>query len=330
MKSIDQDIKNNTYQTAYLLYGTETYLKNQYRDKLKCALSAEGDTMNFASYQGKDINAKELIDLAETMPFFAEHRLILVDDSGLFKSGGEDLAEYLAQIPGTTTFVFCESEVDKRSRMYKAMKEHGRIVEFVTQSQELLTRWMLTRLKREGKNITKAAMEEFFSRVGTDMGALDREMEKLLCYTLEREVIELSDVEAICPQAVTNQIFDMVSAIISCRQKEALEMYYDLLALREPPMRILFLITRQYNILLQLKDLKRKGMNNSAMAKAVGIPPFAVSRSLGQASRLSSESIRSILELGVSMEEAVKTGQMNEQIAVELVIMEASRERDYR
>jgi DNA polymerase-3 subunit delta len=173
-------------------------------------------------------------------------------------------------------------------------------------------------------------MEEFFSRVGTDMGALDREMEKLLCYTLEREVIELSDVEAICPQAVTNQIFDMVSAIISCRQKEALEMYYDLLALREPPMRILFLITRQYNILLQLKDLKRKGMNNSAMAKAVGIPPFAVSRSLGQASRLSSESIRSILELGVSMEEAVKTGQMNEQIAVELVIMEASRERDYR
>jgi DNA polymerase-3 subunit delta len=330
VKSIDQDIKNNTFQTAYLLYGTEAYLKNQYRDKLKHALSAEGDTMNAASYQGKDINAKELIDLAETLPFFADRRLILVEDSGFFKSGGEELAEYMAQVPDTTVFVFCESEVDKRSRMYKALKGNGRIVEFTTQSQELLTRWMLGRLKRENKNITKAAMEEFFGRVGTDMGALDREMEKLLCYTLERDVIELSDVEAVCPAAVTNQVFDMVSAIISCRQKEALEMYYDLLALREPPMRILFLITRQYNILLQLKALKRKGATNAAMAKAVGIPPFAVNRSLGQASRLSSDSIRSILELGVSMEEAVKTGQMNEQIAVELVIVEASRERDYR
>ena len=95
-------------------------------------------------------------------------------------------------------------------------------------------------------------------------------------------------------------------------------------------MRILFLITRQYNILLQLKDLKRKGANSSAMAKAAGIPPFAVNRSLGQASRLSIESIKNILNYSVEMETAVKTGQMNEQIAVELVIMEASREREYK
>lgn len=95
-------------------------------------------------------------------------------------------------------------------------------------------------------------------------------------------------------------------------------------------MRILFLITRQYNILLQLKDLKRRGTNNSEMAKAAGIPPFAVSRSLGQASRLSQGSIEHILRYSVEMEEAVKTGQMNDQIAVELVIMEASREREYR
>jgi DNA polymerase-3 subunit delta len=66
------------------------------------------------------------------------------------------------------------------------------------------------------------------------------------------------------------------------------------------------------------------------MARTVGIPPFAVSRSLGQASRLSQESIRSILELCVRMEADVKTGQMNEQLAVELVIMEASREREYK
>jgi DNA polymerase-3 subunit delta len=95
-------------------------------------------------------------------------------------------------------------------------------------------------------------------------------------------------------------------------------------------MRILFLISRQYNILLQLKDLKRRGVPNGEMARTVGIPPFAVSRSLGQASRLSQESIRSILELCVRMEADVKTGQMNEQLAVELVIMEASREREYR
>lgn len=330
MRTIDEDIKNQTFQSAYLLYGGEAYLKKQYKDKLKHALWTEGDTMNAAFFQGKETNPKELIDLAETMPFFADHRLIMVEDSGFFKSGAEELAEYIPQVPDTTTFVFVETDVDKRSKAYKALKNHGKIVEFVPQSRELLTRWLLGRLKRENKNITKAAMQEFFDRVGMDMGTLDREMEKLICYCMDRDVIELSDVEAVCPQAVTNKIFDMVGAIIECRRREALEMYYDLLALREPPMRILFLITRQYNILLQLKDLKRRGTNNSEMAKAAGIPPFAVSRSLGQASRLSQGSIEHILRYSVEMEEAVKTGQMNDQIAVELVIMEASREREYR
>ena len=330
MRTIDEDIKNNSFQTSYLLYGGEDYLKKQYKDKLKRALAAAGDTMNAAAFQGKATNPKELIDLAETMPFFAEHRLIVVEDSGFFKGGAEELAEYMAQVPATTTFVFAESEVDKRSRMYKALKANGRIVEFAAQSQELLTRWLLGRLKREGKNITRAAMEEFFERVGTDMGALDREMEKLICYCLERDVIELSDVEAVCPQAVTNKVFDMVGAIIECRRRDALTLYYDLLALREPPMRILFLILRQYNILLQLKDLKRRGMKNSDMAKQAGIPVFAVGRSLSQASRLSAGSIKGILRYGVQMEEAVKTGQMNERIAVVLFFMEASREREYR
>ena len=330
MRTIDEDIKNQTFRTAYLLYGEEAYLKNQSKDKLKAALWQEGDTMNAAFYQGRSTNPKELIDLAETMPFFADPRLILVEDSGFFKSGAEDLAEYMEHIPQTTTFVFSETDVDKRSRMYKALKNNGRIVEFAAQNQELLTRWLLGRLRRENKNITKAAMQEFFDRVGLDMGTLDREMEKLICYCLDRDVIELADVEAVCPQAVTNRIFDMVGAIVECRRKDALEMYYDLLALKEPPLRILFLITRQYNILMQLKDLKRKGMNNPAMAKAAGIPPFAVSRSLGQASRLSVGSIEHILSYSVEMEEAVKTGQMNEQIAVELVIIEASREREYK
>ena len=231
MRTIDEDIKNQKFKTAYLLYGEEAYLKKQYKDKLKKALWTEGDTMNAAFYQGKETNPKELIDLAETMPFFADHRLIMVEDSGFFKSGAEELAEYMAQIPETTTFVFVESDVDKRSKMFKALKDHGKIVEFAAQNQELLTRWMLGRLKRENKNITKAAMQEFFDRVGTDMGTLDREMEKLICYCLDKDVIELPDVEAVCPQAVTNKIFDMVSAIIECRRKDALEMYYDLLAL---------------------------------------------------------------------------------------------------
>lgn len=85
MKTIDNDIKTGQFKQIYLLYGEEQYLIRQYRDKLKHALAADDDTMNFSAFSGSDINQKEIIDLAETLPFFADRRLILIEDSGLFK-----------------------------------------------------------------------------------------------------------------------------------------------------------------------------------------------------------------------------------------------------
>ena len=130
MKTIDNDIKMNKIKRAYLLYGEERYLIRQYRDKIKNALVSSDDTMNFSVYEGADINQKEIIDLAETLPFFADRRLILIEDSGIFKKGGEDLAEYLPTAPETTCFVFVENEVDKRSKIYKALGQIGAAVEF--------------------------------------------------------------------------------------------------------------------------------------------------------------------------------------------------------
>ena len=85
MKSIEEDIRNRDFQPVYLLYGEESYLKRQYRQKLKEALSAQGDTMNCACFEGKNISPGELVDLAETLPFFADYRLILAENSGFFK-----------------------------------------------------------------------------------------------------------------------------------------------------------------------------------------------------------------------------------------------------
>ena len=75
MKTIDEDIATGQFQKVYLLYGDEDYLKLQYKNKLLAALTTPGDTMNFSSYEGEGISVGELIDLAETLPFFAERRV---------------------------------------------------------------------------------------------------------------------------------------------------------------------------------------------------------------------------------------------------------------
>ena len=82
-----------------------------------------------------------MIDLCETMPFFADHRVVLVENSGFFKNKCEELPHYMKELTGYLCMIFVESEVDKRSRMYKAVKACGRITEFKGQDEKALMRW---------------------------------------------------------------------------------------------------------------------------------------------------------------------------------------------
>ncbi len=325
MKNLVQDLKTNQFKNVYLLFGEEAYLKNQYRKKLQDALVSPDDTVNLNLYEGKNISVKELIDQAETMPFFSERRLLVVEDSGFFKNASQELADYLPHVPETTFFLFVEEEVDKRGKLFKTVKSKGRAVEFTRQTEETLQRWILGTLKNEGKNITRATMELFLEKTGTDMKNISMELEKLLSYTLGREVITSEDVEEICTTQTVNKIFDMVNAIAEKNQSRALDLYYDLLALKEPPMRILFLITRQFNILLQVKEMRGHGYDANAIASRLGIQNFIVRGALRQAEAFSVEQIGQMVERCINTEEAVKTGNLGDKLAVELIIVEGSR-----
>lgn len=133
MQKIRQDIKNGTYQNVYLLYGEENYLKNQYRDNLVKALCPDGEDMNFTRYEGKGLDENEIIGQAETMPFFADRRVILVENSGMFKNKAEQMADYLGRLPDYLVLIFVESEVDKRSRTFKAVQKSGYAAEFANE-----------------------------------------------------------------------------------------------------------------------------------------------------------------------------------------------------
>ena len=320
MKNIQEDIKSGNFKSAYLLCGEEAYLKVQYKNKLLKALNPDDDTMNFNHYEGRNIDVKELIDLCETMPFFADRRVVLLEDTGFFKNKCDELADYMKELPDYLCLVFVEDEVDKRSKMYKAVKSCGRIGEFARQDEKTLMQWAAGILKREGKNITQRDMELLLTMTGIDMGNLRMELEKLICYTMGREVITKEDVEAVGTVHVTNRIFEMVTAIVAGNTRKAMDLYEDLLTLKEPPMRIMFLIAKQFNQLLQVKELAGKGAQKSEIASRVKVPPFVAGKLMAQARAFTREQILSYVEFCVESEEAVKTGRLSDRLAVELLI----------
>ncbi len=325
MERILEDIKTGQLKHVYLLYGEESYLIRQYRERLREALVEPEDEINTTRLSGKDVKPEQIIDLAETLPFFADHRSIFIDDTGVFKRGGEKLADYVKEIPDSAYLIFSETEVDRRSSLYKQVAKVGRAVEFPRQKEDILTRWVLGRIRREGRQITRPVLEFFLSRTGDDMERISQELEKLLCYTMGKEVIEKEDVEAVCGTLVSDRIFDMVDAVAAGQQKKALELYFDLLILKESPMRILSMLTRQFHIMMQLKEMSGQGLSEKAMAEQVNVRAYFIPKYLRVAGKFTDTRLREAVRGGVQAEEDFKTGKMNDRLAVELFLMEYSK-----
>lgn len=325
MKNIQQDIQTGSFQHVYLLYGEEHFLRQWYKQKLLIALNPDGDTMNMASYEGKNIEVGPLIDLAETLPFFAERRILVIEDSGFFKNKCDLLADYLKEIPDYLYLIFSEEQVDKRSRMYKAAAKAGRVVSFSTQDEKTLMQWIAGIFSKEGKGITRPDMELFLSKTGSDMGNIHQEAEKLLCYTMGRDKITSQDIEAVCVTQITNKIFDMVRAVTEKNQKRALDLYEDLLALKEPPMRILYLLARQFRHLMQTKEMLEEGKGQQEISKTLGVPGFAARNYVNCVKRYRVGELRQAVEDFTDAEEDVKTGRLGDTLSVELLIVKYSR-----
>ncbi len=319
MQTLNEDLKTGNFRTVYLLFGEEDFLKKSYKNRLKDAITG-GDTINYHYYEGKGLNVDEIIGLSETMPFFADKRLILIEDSGFFKSAAEQLAGYIPAIPESSCLLFVESEVDKRGKMSKAVKKAGYAAELNHQDHAQLAKWAGGILAKEGRKITSHTMDLFLSKTGEDMENIRMELEKLISYTWGRDVITDQDVEEISTAQASNKIFEMISALSARQTRKALDLYQDLLTLKEPPMRILFLIARQFNQILQVKELAAKGMDKGAIAGRLKLQPFVVGKVLPQARAFSREQILSYVELCAQMEEDVKTGRLSDRLAVELLL----------
>ena len=324
MKVISDDIKKGEFKSVYLLYGEEEYLKKQYRDRLKNAIAGD-DTMNYSYYDSDNASVKDIIDVCETLPFFAQKRLVIMENTGFLKSSNDELADYIKHIPDYLVVVMVEKDVDKRNKVYKAVDSVGYICERKPQTTATLEKWIAGLLAKDNLNISREACDLILDKTGAGMDYIRQETEKLVSYCQGRDVVTVEDVEKVCATQTTSHIFDMISAIANKKQQQALDLYYDLLELKEPPMRILYLIVRQFNGIVQVKDLMSRGISGKEIASKIGAAPLVVGKYQAQAKYFEMNTLLDALNECAKTEEAVKQGRLNDRLGVELIIIKYSK-----
>ena len=247
--------------------------------------------------------------------------MLIFTDTGFFKSGGDRLAEYLETPNETTVFIFNESEVDERSKLYKVLKEKGTVAQLDFQTREALQGVIAGFLRKEGKRISTDTANRILDKTGTDMAMLRSELEKLVTYCMDSEVITTEDVETICSENIEDRIFDLLDAVSEKNAKKTMELYYDLLALKEPPIKLLTLIERQYNQLLQIRLLRDGGELKDTIAEKLNIRGYFIGRYMAQVAKYTAAELEDILKRSVQTDEDIKCGRISDTLGVETLLV---------
>lgn len=342
LDTLKDQLKNNNIGTLYLFYGEEEYLKKYYLEQIEKKLIDDAmREMNYTLLDGK-VSVNDIISNCCNMPFFSEKKVVLVKNSGLFKptkkeaeekpskasksakkaTPTEELMDFLKEIPEHACLVFYEAEVDKRLKLLDVLKKQGVVVEFELQKPAELVKWVVKFFKSEKKEIMQETAAYFVENSEQTMTEMMNEMKKLLLFCNLKETISLEDIKTICTRSIHGRIFDLMDAIVEKNSSLAIKLLDDMIMMKEPIQKILFMIAKQFRQMYEIKLLKESGASPGDAASKMSIPPFTATKLFKHCSPFTKEQLSRALNLCLEMDEGIKTGKIKDRMAAELIILE--------
>ncbi len=331
-------LKRGVISPVYLFYGEETYLSDKAVDRVREFFAASAGA-GCDLLDGEEIAPAEVAARAETPPLFGGKRLLIVKNPPYLKAAaagkgdGESkikgeagvlshqeapLAAYLEEPSPNTCLVFVVTgAVDKRRALYKLIEQKGRAYEFKTPGQGVLKKWLGQKAAALGKSFAPGAVDALLGAAGLSMYRLVNELEKLACYTGDRAVIQVLDVQAVCPPVLEDDIFRVVDAAGSRDVVKALAGIKNLLAAKEPPLKVLAMLARQFRLLLITGEIILSGGGAQSVAEKLGVQPFMAKKLVMQAKNFDTGVLVRALKDLASIDLDVKTGRREFYPAVE-------------
>ncbi|MBR5302096.1 MAG: DNA polymerase III subunit delta [Clostridia bacterium] len=323
------ELKAGKVHNVYLFYGPEAYIRKSAMTALEKKVLMPGlESMNRTVMSAP--SAQAIIENCETLPMMSDYRLIIVQDCALLTGGkakdetqdSELLAAYLPRVPQTTCLVFeLGTAIDKRKKLSKALLALPGAVSFDALDDVQLAKWIGQQLRPLGKKMDRASCEALAFTSGRDLTMLHGELLKLAAYVGDRDVITPDDIEKIATHTAECTVFAMVDALCEGRTKTAFELLGVLLSAGEQRIGILAMITRHYRQMMHLRAMQEDRQQQGQMAKALGVPPFALTRLSRQVGKRSYESLKASVALCVQADYDIKRGALREDAALDRLML---------
>jgi DNA polymerase-3 subunit delta len=334
-----KDIKENKLSGLYVFWGHEEYLIENSIKMLKEAVVDEGyEAFNYIVLDASETSVDHVLESAETMPMFAERKVVLVKNAPYFqktKNGlnGKDEEKFLHYLesPSPSSIVIFQSagDLDKRRKIYKAANKSGKIIDFNKLNDVDFAKWVTKRFKAEGIQVEGAALRYFVEVIGylgknsdKTLYEVNSEIDKLMHFSKEEGVLTRGHIDQVIEKSFETNIFEMLDALSAGNVTAGLHSIHELLENGEAPLKIISMISRQFRMIYKAKALQSEGHSGNSIASKLGIPGFVANKNVNFARRMSFDMLGEIIGNCIRYERMIKTGKMSQEIALETLTVE--------
>ncbi len=328
MKTLKKDLESGIVSKINLFFGSEFYLMSLYEKRLKSLIIEPTlESFNLNVFEGSNLNADKIIDSIETAPFMADKRLLIIKNSGFFngknKNNIDHLIKILENLPESTIILFVEDTIDKRTKFFKLISKIGKVVEFSPLAENDLITWIKSDMKKNNVEISPKESSLLIRNLSGNMELISNEIHKLVSYKNSSGKVTVDDIENVCSKSLESKIFELIDSIGYKNTPKALSIYKNLLSLKESPIMIISMIGRQFRLLFNTYILKDK-LTNEQMAKKLSLRSFMINAFLKQCGNFRLETLRDAVVECAELDHMIKTGRIEPELGVELIIIKYS------
>ena len=341
----------------YILHGEDELARSDLVAEFKSKIGDKTTRdLNVTVLDGRRITLAELIHHADTIPFLADKRLVVVEGlltrltssrrrdseesepSGASRELLKGLLEYLAHVPESTRLVLVEPRGLPASNpvLRLALETDKRTVKALPlPPKESMIGWVQKRARSHGGEFTAQAATALVTAVGYDprpsdrdrtpeqgnkLRLLDQEIQKLLTYVNWSRAVTPADVQLLVSEAQQGDLFGMIDALAGGKSQKAIVELHRLIERGKSPLELFGMIVRQFRLMIQVKELAERGLNSAAIAERLSLHPFVAEKTGKQAQTFSMQQIELVYHRLLEMDVQIKTGQVEDVTALDLLV----------
>lgn len=339
------EVRAGKVRPVYLIYGGEPFLEEALLREIKAATVApETADFNLHVFSPASDQLAQALAVAQTQPFFAERRLVVVRDSPVFAAsrkksdaaeeqegdddkgaGGaeESLMAYLkSPVPSTCLVFLTADNVDSRKKVTKAAIATGGAVECRPLKPDEAIIWAEQRASSVYlKKLNDQAARLLVEKLGPDLRMIDNELQKLAMYVGENRNIGTVDVDTAVGGVAETEIFRLTEAVMLKDRPKAMDLLGRTLRQVDHPLQVLSALTNRYRQILAVKTLVARGVSVQEGPAIAKMHPYAYKMMVGHVRPYSRQDIARAFERLLEADLAIKSGY-DPKLTVETLVVE--------